>query len=203
MDRKTLSSGEPAITISGNEISLGSSQIQITMQNFLLTLPLYFVCAGSLFLTIKGKIFMTNHSRNLIRVAELISVGRRFTISETSSSLGTPIMKTGTSSIMSLSKSSINRTSLDQFIKARSGFLVMATLTDQSSSSNSDASIAREKKLGTATIFKNLCLGIHVFMLAQLISLEKNSHLLFSSPKYKKKRKYFMMELFSSDPWIK
>ena len=167
IDGKTLSPGGPAITISGTHISLGSSQIQIGMLNFPLTSPLS-VSSPSV-LTIKGKMFTANPSGFSLGGAELYSGRPRITISGTPMSLGSAVIEIGTSSIISLSQFSINPTGLDLSIRSRSGFSVIGTPTDRSTSPNSDASIAGEGKFGISAILMSLCLGISVFMLIQLM----------------------------------
>lgn len=165
IDGKPLSPGGPAITISGTQISLGSSQTQIGVQNFLLTLPLS-VPAPSV-LTIEGKMFTANPSGFSIGGAELYSGGPRTTISGTPMSLGSAVIEIGTS-IVSLSQSS-NPTGLDPSIRSVSGFSVIATPTDRSSSPNSDAFISAKGKLGTSAILMSLCLGISVFIMTRLM----------------------------------
>lgn len=164
IDGKLLSPGGPAITISGTQISLGSSQIQIGTQNFLLTSPLS--ATGPSVLTIGSKMFTANPSGLSIGGAELYSGGPRITISGTPMSLGSAVIVIGTS-IVSIPQSS-NPTGLDPSIRSGSGFSVIATPTDRSSSLNSDAFIAANGKLGTSTILMSLCLGISVFIMTLL-----------------------------------
>lgn len=165
IDGNPLSPGGPAITISGTRISLGSSQIQIGTQNFLWTSP--FSATAPPVLTIDGKALTANPSGFSIGGAELSFGGPQITISGSPMSLGSMVIVIGTS-IVSLSQSP-NPTGLGPSIRSGSGFPVIATPMDRSSSPNSDAFLGAQGKVGTAAMLISLCFGINIFIMTRLM----------------------------------
>lgn len=164
IDGNPLSPGGPAITISGTRISLGSSQIQIGTQNFLWTSP--FSATALSMLTIDGKTLTANPSGFSIGGAELSFGGPQITISGTPMSLGSAVIVVGTS-IVSLSRPPIpaGRPS----IRPGSGFPVIATPTDRSSSPNPEVFLGAQGKLETSAMLMILCSGISIFILARVM----------------------------------